>query len=157
VACCERTPLGRSLLRRNRQAEGVAVKMLKILAIVLVVWVAVVAVFESLIGFMQPAGDGTLVLTTFDESGAAHDRVLSKLDVDGKVYVAVNHWPRAWYRRVLANPRVQASIDGEKRDYSAVRVSGAEHERVESARPHGIVFKILTGFPPRYFVRLDPR
>lgn len=132
-------------------------KVLKVLAIVIAAYVAVVAAFESLIGAMQPAGGGTLVLTTFDESGAAHDRVLSKLDVDGKIYVAVNHWPRAWFHRVLENPQVQATVDGAKADYTAVRVEGAEHERVEDAHPHGIAFKILTGFPPRYFVRLDAR
>jgi hypothetical protein len=132
-------------------------KAVKIVAILFVVYVGIVTAFESLIGYLQPAGDGTLVLTTFDESGAAHDRVLSKLDVDGQLYVAVNHWPRAWFRRALANPEVQATIGGEKGDYSAVRVSGEEHARVESANPHGIVFKLLTGFPPRYFLRLDPR
>jgi hypothetical protein len=132
-------------------------KALKIVAIVLVIYVGIVAAFESMIGSMQPAGDGTLVITTLDADGTAHDRVVSKLEVDGKLYVAANHWPRAWFERALANPQVQATIDGVKGDYMAVRVAGAEHERVESANPHGITFKILTGFPPRYFVRLDPR
>jgi hypothetical protein len=83
--------------------------------------------------------------------------VVSRLDSDGHIYVAANHWPRAWYRRALANPNVQATVDGEKRDFVAVPVTGAEHERVESENRHGLVFRILTGFPPRYFVRLDPR
>ena len=132
-------------------------KALRILVIVIVVYVGIVAAFESMIGFLQPKGEGTLVITTFDPGGAAHDRVVSKLDVDSKLYVAANHWPRAWFRRALANPQVQATVNGQKGDYTAVRVEGLEHERVESTYPHGIVFRILTGFPPRYFVRLDPR
>lgn len=132
-------------------------KVLKIVAIVLVVYVAIIAAFESMIGSLQPAGGGTLVITTFDSGGVAYPRVVSQLEVDGKLYVAANHWPRAWFKRALANPRVQAEIAGVKGDYTAVRVEGAEHERVEAANPHGIAFKILTGFPPRYFVRLDPR
>jgi hypothetical protein len=71
--------------------------------------------------------------------------------------VAANHWPRAWYERALENPEVQATLGGEKRDYRAVPVTGVEHDRVDDDNSLGVVFRILTGFPPRYFVRLDPR
>ena len=132
-------------------------KALKIVAIVVLVYVGIVVAFESMIGFFQPAAGSTLVITTFDAGGAPHDRVVSRLESDGQIYVAANHWPRAWYRRALANPEVRATIDGQARDYRAVPVTGAEHDRVESENRHGVVFRILTGFPPRYFVRLDPR
>ena len=131
--------------------------VLKNAAIAVLVYMAIVATFESLLGFLQPAGGSTLVITTFDKDGTPHDRVVSRLESDGHVYVAANHWPRAWYRRALQNPEVQATIDGQKRDYRAVAVSGAEYDRVESEHKHGLGFRILTGFPPRYFVRLDPR
>lgn len=132
-------------------------KALKVIAIVALIYVGVVVIFESLIGTLQPAGGSTLVLTTYDEEGSPHDRVVSRLDSGGQIYVAANHWPRAWYRRALANPEVDATIDGTKASYRAVSVSDEEHARVEGEYPHGIVFRILTGFPPRYFVRLDPR
>ena len=132
-------------------------KALKIVVIVLIVYAGIVTAFESMLGYMQPEGDGRIVITTFDPDGTAHDRVVSKLDVDGKLYVAANHWPRAWFRRALANPHVQATIAGEKADYTAVRIEGAEHERVNTQKPLGPVLRVLTGFPPRYFVRLDPR
>lgn len=130
---------------------------MKILVIVVLIYVAIVAAFESLIGVIQPAGGSTLVLTTFDSDGTAHDRVLAQLDTDGKVYVSANHWPRAWYRRVLQNPDVQATIGGTKGNYRAVSVTGEEAARVEREHPHGLAFRFVTGFPPRYFVRLDPR
>jgi F420H(2)-dependent quinone reductase len=132
-------------------------RVLKIAAIVVLAYVGLIAAFESLIGVLQPASGSTLVITTSDAGGAAHDRVVSRLQNDGHLYVAANHWPRAWYRRALANPDVSATVDGAKRDYRAVPVTGAEHESVNEANRLPLVFRILTGFPPRYFLRLDPR
>ena len=126
-------------------------------AIALCVYIGLVVAFESLIGFFQPEGGTTLVITTRDGDGTANDRVLSRLDMDGRVYVAANHWPRAWYEQALANPKVEATIEGAKGAYLAVPVTGAEHDRVGTEHSTGVLFKILTGFPPRYFLRLDPR
>lgn len=132
-------------------------KVLKIVAIVALVYVGIVAVFESLLGWVQPSGGSTLVITTFDPDGTGHDRVVSRLESDGHLYVAANHWPRAWYERALAKPELKATLDGETKDYRAVPVSGAEHGRVDADNSLPVFFRILTGFPPRYFVRLDPR
>lgn len=131
-------------------------RYLKIIVSVLVVYVVLVVAFESLLGYFQPEAPGTLVITTVDAHGKTHDRVLSGLESDGRSYVAVNHWPRAWYRRVLENPGVKITRDGETADYVAIPVSGAEHDRVETDNPVGIGFRLMTGFAPRYFVRLDP-
>src|SRR5262245_31266275 len=132
-------------------------RIVKIAAIAALVYVGIVAGFESLIGTLQPTAGTTLVITTFDADGTPHQRVVSRLETGGQLYVAANHWPRAWYERALANPEVQATVDGEKRDYRAVPVSGEEHDRVDGEHSLPIWFRILTGFPPRYFVRLDPR
>jgi hypothetical protein len=129
----------------------------KIVAIVIVVYVGIVAAFESLIGYFQPGNDSTLVITTFDGAGTPHDRVVSRLESDGQLYVAANHWPRAWYHRALENPEVQVTLEGEKGDYRAVPVAAAEHDRVDGENGLPLAFRFLTGFPPRYFVRLDPR
>jgi hypothetical protein len=134
-------------------------KAVKILVVVVLVYVGIVVLFESLIGFIQPQGDGTstLVITTFDPDGTAHDRVVSRLESDGRLYVAANHWPRAWYRRALAHREVKATLDGRTDDYRAVSVTGEEQERVDAEHHLGIGFRLLTGFPPRRFLRLDPR
>lgn len=132
-------------------------KAVKILAILLGVYVLIVVAFESLIGYFQPEGGTTLTITTTDEDGNANERVLSRIDSGGQLYVAANHWPRAWYRQALANPEVQVDVDGEKRAYLAVPVTGEEHDRVDAEHGLGLVVRILTGFPPRYFVRLEPR
>jgi hypothetical protein len=132
-------------------------KAVKILAILFAIYVAIVAIFESLLGYFQPANESTIVITTFDEAGNdPRDRVVARVDADGKLYVAANHWPRAWYRRLLDNPTVQVVAGGERADYVAVEIDDAEYARANGARPLGPVFRILTGFPPRRIVRLDP-
>ena len=132
-------------------------KTLKIAAIVLLVYVGIVVAFESLIGYFQPTAGSTLVITTFGGDRTPHDRVVSRLESEGQLYVAANHWPRAWYNRALQKPEVQVTLEGEKGDYRAVPVTGVEHDRVDRENSLGVAFRILTGFPPRYFVRLDPR
>ena len=131
-------------------------KAIKIIAIALLVYVAVVAIFESLLGYFQPQAGDTVVITTFDADATSGDRVLSGLESSGQFYVAVNHWPRSWYRRALAHPAVQITRAGETAGYLAVPVTGAEHDRVAADNPIPLGVRFLMGFAPRRFLRLDP-
>ncbi len=132
-------------------------KVVKVLAALFLAYIGIVVVFESLLGYYQPADPSSIVITTTDEDGNTSDRVLSRLETDGQLHVAANHWPRAWYKQALENPEVQLTMDGEKAAYLAVPVTDEEHDRVNAEKPLGIVIRVLTGFPSRYFVRLDPR
>ena len=132
-------------------------KAIKTIAIMLLVYIGIVAAFESLLGYFQPTNESTLVITTTDADGTTNDRVLARLESNGQLYVAANHWPRAWYNQALESPNVQVALDGEKGAYLAVPVTLEEHDRVNGENSLGLGFRILTGFPPRYFVRLDPR
>ena len=129
---------------------------LKRIALLVLIYIGIIATFESLLGYFQPSGQSTLVITTADEDGTRHDRVLARLQSNGQLYVAVNHWPRAWYGRALENPSVQVAVNGVTGAYMAVPASDEEHDRVNHEHSLGLVFRILTGFPPRYFLRLDP-
>lgn len=131
-------------------------KAVKILVILLLVYVGIVVAFESLIGYFQPTDDNTLVITTTGADGESNDRVLSSLKLDDQLYVAANHWPRAWYREARENPEVQVTIDGTTGDYRAVPVTAEERQRLDTEHELGLVVKILTGFPPRRFLRLEP-
>jgi len=133
------------------------VKAAKLIAILILVYGGIVIAFETLLGIFQPAGETTLVITTTAQDGTPKDRVLAHLESNGQLYVAANHWPRAWYNRALENSNVQVTWAGEKGDYLAVPVTEEEHDRVNRENSLGMMFRILTGFPPRYFVRLDPR
>ncbi len=132
-------------------------KVVKMAAIVILVYVGIVAAFESFLGLFQPQDASTIVITTTNGDGTAQDRVVSPLESGGRLYVAANHWPRSWYNRASENPEVQATVNGRKGDYLAVPVTGSEHDRLESEHAHSVWFRILTGFPPRYFLRLDRR
>lgn len=128
----------------------------KLPLIVLLAYVGVVVAFESALGYLQPTSEGTIVITTTDREGESRDRVLASLESQGQLYVARNHWPRAWYDRALEQPQVEITVDGERRAYLAVPVSGPEHDRVDAENSLGLVFRILTGFPTRHILRLDP-
>ena len=130
-------------------------KILKIISISLVVlYISLVVLFESWLGYSQPSNQNTLVITTFDNQEAKH-RVLSAVNNDGKLYVSANHWPRAWYRQALSNPNVEVNYKGETNSYLAVPVEGKQHDKLKEEHAHSLTFRILTGFPPRYFLRLD--
>jgi hypothetical protein len=105
----------------------------------------------------ENVGGDTIVITTFDGDGKSYDRVLSPIEDDGQLFISVNHWPRAWYWRVLDNPNVTVTRGGQKTDYTAVRLSGAERDYM--FEEHGFPWPvyIFTGFAPREFLRLDPR
>ena len=133
------------------------VKVAKVALIVVLAYAALVAAFETLLGLSQPSGQDTMVITTFEEDGSGHDRVVSRLEVGERVYVAANHWPRAWFRRVAANPRIEVTYGGETVPHVAVPLGDDERDAVDSAHPLGLVFRVLTGFPPRRILRLDPQ
>lgn len=132
-------------------------RLVKILIILGLIYVGVVVTFESLLGYFQPADARTMVITTFDDQGKGSDRVVARLETDGVLYVAANHWPRAWYRAALANNAVEVTFGGETAPYTAILLQGAEHERINAEHALPLSFRILTGFPPRYLMRLDPR
>lgn len=132
-------------------------KAAKWIAITIGLYVAIVVIFETMIGVMQPQAGNTLVIISKDAAGVSSNRVVSRLESDGKLYVATNHWPRAWYNQTLANPAVQIVAHGAKTDRRAVPVEGADHDRLDVEHGLPLAFRFVTGFPPRYFLRLDPR
>ena len=129
----------------------------KILIIIALVYVGIVAGFESLLGYYQPTDDQTMVITTYDDVGEGADRVVARLESEGNLYVAANHWPRAWYYAALDNAAVEITFDGQTLPYNAVLIEGEDHDRVNDAHALPFAFRMLTGFPPRYLMRLDPR
>ncbi|MCC5871028.1 MAG: hypothetical protein JJU22_01395 [Gammaproteobacteria bacterium] len=132
-------------------------RYLKIIAVLLVLaYIGRVVYFETWLGITQPESDRTMRITTFDADGEGHDRILTQIWVDDELYVGVNHWPRMWYRRLLDNPGVEITMDGETRPYRAVPVEGETFERVDQARPLSLSFRFKAGFPPRRIVHLEP-
>ena len=131
-------------------------KTLKIVLILIGLYAASVALFESMLGYFQPENQATLVVTTFDTADVGADRVLARIEHEGELFVAVNHWPRQWYGRLLGNDQVRVRYEDIDARYTASKVLDAEADALDAARPLGLGFRVLTGFPPRYFVRLTP-
>jgi hypothetical protein len=133
-------------------------KPAKIVIGILIGYVGIIAAFETMMGIVQPEQGQVLKITTTGDDGVANDRVVSWLDDDGTVFVSANHWPRAWYNEAIANPQVQVTIDGERSDYLAVPVEDdGEWQRLDTKFAHPFLFKLITGFPPRLFLRLEPQ
>ena len=129
-------------------------KILRITLLSLVlVYIGSVVLFESWLGYSQPTNTNTLVITTLDNN-QPKDRVLSAVNNDGKLYVSANHWPRDWYRQAKSNPNVEVLYKGEKNLYLAIPVEGEEHDKLMKEHAHPLAFRLFTGFPPRYFLRL---
>ena len=131
-------------------------KAVQVVVILLFVYVGVVAGFESLLGYFQPNYQNTMVITTHDDDGNTNQRVVARYESDGKLYVAANHWPRRWYNEVLAHPQMEVTWDGRTQPFVAVPVAGAEFDRVIAEHTLSPMVRVLSGFPPRRLVRLDP-
>jgi hypothetical protein len=135
------------------------VKIAKRIAIAFTLYVFVVVAFEVLIGVFQPSSQATLTIATQDESGHSKRRVLARIKVDEQLYVAANHWPRAWYNQAISTPDIEVALDRkgeEMRPFRAVPIVGEARNRIDQESPLTFGFRFLTGFAPRTFLRLDP-
>lgn len=121
-------------------------------------YIGSVVYFEARLGYLQPQGSTSLVLATFSGDDERHERVLRLEQIDGNNYIAVNHWPRRWYRYAINNPAVEVKMPGTEAfaPYTAVPLEGDELARVSEEYSFGFNFRFRTGFPPRRFLRLDP-
>ena len=129
--------------------------------ILLGVYVGLVVVFESLLGYYQPRGEENLVITLTEDDGSKTERVLSLFESQGKLYLAANHWPRGWFNQVKRKPDVYIEFGGahaaQSGAYTAVPVEGALHDQVLEDNRLPFFARFIMGFPPREFVRLDAR
>ena len=139
-------------------------KSIRPLAFVLFGYVALVVAFECFVGFMGrrhaergvAADDREVVIATTSADGRTNETVVAGVEIEGHLYVAANHWPRAWYERALANPNVLLTSGAERAARVAVPIAGDELARVASRYQLPFFLRVLTGFPPRRFLRLDP-
>ena len=132
-------------------------KAIKWGAIAILVYMTIVFSFEAMLGLFQPENESTIVISTRDAEGTTESRVVSPVYDGDTLYVSANHWPRSWYNRAREQPEVEVTENGQTRAFIAVPVSGAEDARLQEEYAHPFLFRLLTGFPPRHFLRLEPR
>ncbi len=140
-------------------------KLLKVFFILLGSYIVLVLGFASFVVYQgqSHAERGVSVdedwveLVTKADAGNEQTSILAGVEVDGKLYVAANHWPRSWYLRATKNPQVFVTSQGVRAGYQAVPLDDTEHDYIVGGYSMPLVFRILTGFPPRRFLRLDRR
>jgi hypothetical protein len=140
-------------------------KVIRIVAIVLGVWVLVGLSLDAAIGYFQPRGPDTVVLRTFDAARQAHETVLRVREDNGQLWLVSGQWFRGWYHRALDNADVELVRDGVVTPYHAVPVDTPEARdmltRLERERGGAVRYwfgrAVLTLFAPPRLVRLDPR
>ena len=137
-------------------------KLVRIAAIALGIYVVLGFAIDAAIGSFQPQSESTAVLRTFDDEGA-HETVLSLLDDDGQLWVESGHWFRGWYYRALDNPEVELVRSDGVGAYTAVPVNtdeALEHVTRLMGKGQGAgywVGRVMLLFAPIKPVRLDPR
>ena len=130
------------------------------LGVIFLAYVGSIVWFEGAAGHEPAPGQHLNSDSHFhNDDNERHDRVVRLERIDGQNYIAANHWPRAWYKQALDNPNVEVKMPGNDAfaSYLAVPLEGAEEERIREIYSFGFEFRFRTGFPPRYFLRLDPR
>jgi hypothetical protein len=133
---------------------GMAVSAYLGLVILFEIVVVVFGARQAASGVQPPAP--FVVIGTAD-SRRSRESVVAAVEVDGHLYVATNHWPRSWFLRAVRSPEVEVTRGGERRKYLAAPVEGPERERVSNRYRLPFAIRFLTGFPPRAFLRLNPR
>jgi len=133
----------------------------KVISIVVILglfgyYVYQVVAFETSLGRNQPENPSTIVIATFNNDNERHERVVRLTEIDGKAYIAAQHWPRAWYRQALARPDIEVKMEDVFEPYRAVPLQCEELKMVKSIYTMPFSFRYRTGFPPRRFLRLDP-
>lgn len=127
-----------------------------IISLLLIAYIGSVIWFEARLGYNQPENNSTIVIATFDSDGTRNERVVRLTVLNGKNYIAANHWPRAWYSQAMSNPQMEVKMDAEFEPYVAVPLNGEELAFVKEGYQVSFNFRFRTGFPPRRFLRIDP-
>ena len=138
---------------------------MKILSIVAGVCVAIVLLFEAVLGIFQPTPKGAVKVRTFDADGTAHETVVQLWEGnDGVLWLESGHHFRGWYRRVVAYPEIEILDGVEIRPFTAVPLDTAEARAEVTAIKQAVngkwldrLFWAQKGFASMKPVRLDPR
>ncbi len=146
-------------------------KAIRVLAILVLVYIALGLVADGAVSYFQPQTESTVVLRTFDANAnadlgmgaGAQDAVLTLFEGDGQLWLVSGRWFRGWYHRVQANPDIELVRKGRAEPFRAVPVDTPEAvDRVARLMGKGTsagywIGRTLLLWAPIQPVRLDPR
>ena len=123
---------------------------------ILVGYIVLVLVAEVLIWCIQPKMDGigvTLIITRDD--GTCIVRNLAGFEYNNQIYVASNHWFRRWCKEALKSSGVEVIRGEVTSKFIVKKVSDEEHQRLSREYKMGIALRLICGFAPSRFLRLE--
>ena len=128
----------------------------------IVLWViagyaALVLLAELLVWRIQPDMDGGVTITVTPDGGDPIKRTLFGFEHEGTLFVSSNHWFRKWYHAALQYPEIEVTRAGVTRPFIAAAVQGEEHKRVSRAYNMGFFLRLICGFAPSRFLKLQPQ
>jgi hypothetical protein len=132
-------------------------KYLNIMLCILAGYAVLVLLAETLVWRIQPTMDGGVTITVRPDGYPPIQRHLYGFERDGTLFVSSNHWFRKWYNAALNNPDVEITRDGVTRPFTAEAVRGEEHERLSGEYSMGFVLRLICGFAPSKFLKLEPQ
>ena len=129
--------------------------ILEIVVAAVGVYVLLLLLLEAVIWKVQPSMDNGVTLHV-NRGGSRFTRKLYGFEYGDKLYVSSNHWFRRWYHAILDNPQIDVEQSGEKNPFLAVPIDGEERAEVNREYKMGFILRMMCGFAPRRFLRLDP-
>ena len=134
---------------------------LELLLVVVTGYVVLLLLLEATIWKTQPDMDGGATLHIRQVGNGQQDAMFTRrlygFDYQDKLYVSSNHWFRRWYHAVLDNPDIEVEHEGQLKPYTAVPISGDEQALIAREYKMRFVLRLMCGFAPRRYLRLDPR
>ncbi len=129
---------------------------LEVLASIIIGYFLLLLLLEAVIWKAQPSMDSGVTLF-INQGGTVFARKLYGFDYHNKLYVSSNHWFRQWYYAILEEPQIAVEHAGAIKPVTAVPIDGEELSEVAREYKMGVVLRLMCGFAPRRFLRLDPR
>ena len=119
-------------------------------------YLILVLLLEAVIWKVQPDMDGVVTLHV-NTGDTIVKRKLYGLEYNSTLYVSSNHWFRKWYHAIVENPDIKVERADTVGLYTATPIDGDEHTQVALQYNMGFILRLLCGFAPQRFLRLDAR
>ena len=128
--------------------------LLEITLSVLGGYLVLLLLLETVIWKTQPNMENGVTLFV-KQGGQVISRKLYGFDYEDRLYVSSNHWFRQWYDALLQDPQIEVEHKGEVKSCTAVPIDGDELVEIAAKYKMGFVLRLMCGFAPRRFLRLD--
>lgn len=129
--------------------------ILEVVLAVTVGYFTLLLLLEAVVWKAQPNMENAVTLFVHQGDDVL-TRKLFGFEYNDKLYVSSNHWFRQWYHAILKNPQIDVEHAGDVKPFTVVPIEGDERAEIAREYKMGFVLRLMCGFAPRRFLRLDP-